>query len=431
MARLPPRDGGGQAVRPHAGAAAVRLVDVGPVGRAAPAGPGAGGAHHPPGGHRRLAAGVLPRAPRPGRDPAAGGRPAHRLRPGPDRGPPGRLPRAGHRAGAGDAGGGDRDGRRGGGRARGRVGGAAVATGRPGRGAGLGRLRMERHAAGPLPARPAHPPPQPAHQRGRRTADGPGGGRRPGQHERSVVVPGGLAARGGVRGTPPGPFRGGRAHRPPFGHRQPLRAALRQRGGQLQRHAEGLLLLRRQRVRHPEPALLGGLRPPVPVALPGGGDAAGPVRPRLAPRARHRGGPGAGRGHRPGGPGRDRRAVEPVRGRRTRPRLRPGGERLRPVPRGPVGSPPQPGHGRAGAVLRTARPRRFGGDQGRPRVDADGRVLHVHDRPVPGLYGAGNVVASPAGPAYYGGGTSIGMGLVWGHLAGAHAAGHVGAGAPS
>ena len=71
------------------------------------------------------------------------------------------------------------------------------------------------------------------------------------------------------------------------------------------------------------------------------------------------------------------------------------------------------------------------GTKGGPRVDADGRVLHVHDRPVPGLYGAGNVVASPAGPAYYGGGTSIGMGLVWGHLAGAHAAGHVGAGAPS
>ncbi len=65
------------------------------------------------------------------------------------------------------------------------------------------------------------------------------------------------------------------------------------------------------------------------------------------------------------------------------------------------------------------------GTKGGPRVDGDGRVLHVHDRPIPGLYGAGNVVASPAGPAYYGGGTSIGMGLVWGHLAGAHAASYV------
>ncbi|MGD0310953.1 MAG: FAD-dependent oxidoreductase [Acidimicrobiales bacterium] len=69
------------------------------------------------------------------------------------------------------------------------------------------------------------------------------------------------------------------------------------------------------------------------------------------------------------------------------------------------------------------------GTKGGPRVDADGRVLHVRDRPIPGLYGAGNVVASPAGPAYYGGGTSIGMGLVWGHSAGSHAATHALAGA--
>jgi 3-oxosteroid 1-dehydrogenase len=62
------------------------------------------------------------------------------------------------------------------------------------------------------------------------------------------------------------------------------------------------------------------------------------------------------------------------------------------------------------------------GTKGGPRVDADGRVFHVEDRPIPGLYGAGNVIASPAGPAYYGGGTSIGMALVWGHGAGAHAA---------
>ena len=47
------------------------------------------------------------------------------------------------------------------------------------------------------------------------------------------------------------------------------------------------------------------------------------------------------------------------------------------------------------------------------------------DRPIPGLYGAGNVIASPAGPAYYGGGTSIGMGLVWGHGSGTHAGAYV------
>ncbi len=62
------------------------------------------------------------------------------------------------------------------------------------------------------------------------------------------------------------------------------------------------------------------------------------------------------------------------------------------------------------------------GTKGGPRVDADGRVQHVGDRVIPGLYGAGNVIASPAGPAYYGGGTSIGMALVWGHGSGTHAA---------
>ena len=66
------------------------------------------------------------------------------------------------------------------------------------------------------------------------------------------------------------------------------------------------------------------------------------------------------------------------------------------------------------------------GTKGGPRVDVDGRVLHVGGRPIPGLYGAGNVIASPAGPAYYGGGTSIGMGLVWGHGAGTHAAAYAG-----
>ena len=40
-------------------------------------------------------------------------------------------------------------------------------------------------------------------------------------------------------------------------------------------------------------------------------------------------------------------------------------------------------------------------------------------------------MASPAGPAYYGGGTSIGMGVVWGHLAGTHAGSFATAGIPS
>lgn len=62
------------------------------------------------------------------------------------------------------------------------------------------------------------------------------------------------------------------------------------------------------------------------------------------------------------------------------------------------------------------------GTSGGPRIDAKGRVQHVRDRPIPGLYGAGNSIGSPAGPAYFGGGTTIGMALVWGHIAGREAA---------
>jgi succinate dehydrogenase/fumarate reductase flavoprotein subunit len=65
------------------------------------------------------------------------------------------------------------------------------------------------------------------------------------------------------------------------------------------------------------------------------------------------------------------------------------------------------------------------GTSGGPRIDEKGRVQHVRDRPIPGLYGAGNVIASPAGPAYFGGGTTIGMALVWGDIAGRSAAASV------
>ena len=62
------------------------------------------------------------------------------------------------------------------------------------------------------------------------------------------------------------------------------------------------------------------------------------------------------------------------------------------------------------------------GTKGGPRIDERARILHVRDRPIPGLFGAGNVVASPAAGAYFGGGASIGMAAVFGHLAGAGAA---------
>lgn len=65
-----------------------------------------------------------------------------------------------------------------------------------------------------------------------------------------------------------------------------------------------------------------------------------------------------------------------------------------------------------------------------PRTGSDGEILGPAG-PVPGLYGAGNCVSSVFGEGYPGGGATIGPGMVFGFLAGAHAAGRaakVGAG---
>lgn len=58
---------------------------------------------------------------------------------------------------------------------------------------------------------------------------------------------------------------------------------------------------------------------------------------------------------------------------------------------------------------------------GGPAIDAFGRIL-ADDRPVPGLYGAGNCVASPAGHGYWGAGGTLGPAVVFGHVAGRHCA---------
>jgi succinate dehydrogenase/fumarate reductase flavoprotein subunit len=60
--------------------------------------------------------------------------------------------------------------------------------------------------------------------------------------------------------------------------------------------------------------------------------------------------------------------------------------------------------------------------KGGPRIDPDGRILSVDGAPIPGLYGAGNCIAAPAGQAYWSAGATIGSALTFGYLAGKHVA---------
>jgi 3-oxosteroid 1-dehydrogenase len=63
------------------------------------------------------------------------------------------------------------------------------------------------------------------------------------------------------------------------------------------------------------------------------------------------------------------------------------------------------------------------GTKGGPRTDANANVLDVDGQPIPGLYAAGNVMASPMGMTYGGAGGTIAPGMVFGFIAGRHAAG--------
>ena len=57
-----------------------------------------------------------------------------------------------------------------------------------------------------------------------------------------------------------------------------------------------------------------------------------------------------------------------------------------------------------------------------PRIDPHGRVRHAGGGLVPGLYAAGNTAANTFAWAYPSGGGTIGNGVVFGYLAGRHAA---------
>ena len=59
---------------------------------------------------------------------------------------------------------------------------------------------------------------------------------------------------------------------------------------------------------------------------------------------------------------------------------------------------------------------------GGPVINTDAQVTSTTGDPIPGLYGAGNCVASPAGQGYWGPGATIGLGITYGYIAGKNAA---------
>jgi 3-oxosteroid 1-dehydrogenase len=60
------------------------------------------------------------------------------------------------------------------------------------------------------------------------------------------------------------------------------------------------------------------------------------------------------------------------------------------------------------------------GTKGGPKINTNSQVVRPDGTPIPGLYGAGNCIGSPAGAAYWGGGSTLGPAITHGVLAGRH-----------
>jgi len=58
------------------------------------------------------------------------------------------------------------------------------------------------------------------------------------------------------------------------------------------------------------------------------------------------------------------------------------------------------------------------GTKGGPKVNTRGQVLNLFCDVIPGLYAAGNVMASVAGPGYGGHGATLGLAMTWGYICG-------------